>query len=377
MIKKWKSILCVGIVSVSLLLGGCGSARDSAGSPASKADGSSAVNSELMSMTANSSTTASSEQSIKEEESRDIARTEQLSVPEAGEETLRSGAGQGIQAVDAPAGLNKKLIYRANVVLEVEDYGLAQSEIRNLVAISGGYIVEFTENQSQHEQGGTIILKVPSSGFSSFLDQLEKLEHESMQRSMQGQDVSEEYVDLESRLKVKQAMESRYLQFLKEATKSSQMVEFANELERIQTEIEQIRGRMRYIDQNVAFSTVEIRLYQPITKQADLSAKGTEPLGHRAWNALDGSLKAIATVLQWFIVILSGALPILLVLGIIAAPIWIAHRRRLIKAREYRLDRKNTFNSPPEAEQTEEADRPTVQRDERDEKDSKSSLNSN
>ncbi|MFD3258254.1 DUF4349 domain-containing protein [Paenibacillus lentus] len=369
MTKKWKSIFCMGVISVSLVLGGCGSARDSAGSADSKADGGFAASSESVSMNADSSRTASSEQSMPAE-SEEAARSEQLSTPKAREEIQPSGAGQGIQAVDAPAGLNKKLIYRANVVLEVKDYGVAQSEIRNLVAISGGYIVEFTENQSQHEQGGTIILKVPSSGFSSFLDQLEKLEHESLQRSMQGQDVSEEYVDLESRLKVKQAMESRYLQFLKEATKSSQMVEFANELERIQTEIEQIRGRMRYIDQNVAYSTVEIRLYQPETKQANLSPKGTEPLGHRAWNALDGSLKAIATVFQWLIVILSGALPILLLLGIIAAPIWIAHRRRVLKAREYRLHRKNTVDLPGEAEQTEKANGPTGHVDDRDEKDS-------
>ncbi|MNJ54744.1 hypothetical protein D3C77_502000 [compost metagenome] len=242
------------------------------------------------------------------------------------------------------------------------------------MAMSGGYIVEFTENQSKHEQGGTIILKVPSSGFSSFLDRLEKLEHESLQRSMQGQDVSEEYVDLESRLKVKQAMESRYLQFLQEATKSSQMVEFANELERIQTEIEQIRGRMRYIDQNVAFSTVEIRLYQPELNQVKASVKG--PLGDRAWNALDGSLKAISAVFQWLVVILSGALPILLLLGIIAVPIWIAHRRRLLRAKEYRLHRKNTVNPSAEFIAAEKANEPTDQADDGHKEDTDSSPNS-
>ncbi|MUG43479.1 DUF4349 domain-containing protein [Paenibacillus woosongensis] len=368
MIKKWKLVLCIGTMTLSLLLGGCGSASNNKAAD-SKADSGFSGESELMSMSADvSMSTATTEQSMPAAGSNEAPVGKQSSTTQAGDFQVPGGS-PGMQAIDAPAGLNKKLIYRANVVLEVKDYGKAQSDVRNLVAMSGGYIVEFTENQSQHEQGGTIMLKVPSSGFSSFLDRLEKMEHESLQRSMQGQDVSEEYVDLESRLKVKQAMESRYLQFLKEATKSSQMVEFANELERIQTEIEQIRGRMRYIDQNVAYSTVEIRLYQPEVNQASSSAKGKEPLGHRAWSALDSSLKALSAVIEWIIVILSGALPILLLLGIIAAPIWIVHRKRLLKAREYRLQRKNTVNPPAgtkQAGQAEAADNQDIPRHEDD-----------
>lgn len=164
--------------------------------------------------------------------------------------------------------------------MEVEDYAKAQSEIRNLVALTGGYIVEFSENQSQHELGGNFILKVPAAGFSPFLDKLEQLKPKSMQRTIQGQDVSEEYVDLESRLKVKEAMEARYLKFVEEATQTSQLVKFVNELERIQTEIEQIKGRMRYIDSNVAYSTVEIRLYQP-EQAGSAMAEGDEP---RSWS---------------------------------------------------------------------------------------------
>ncbi|GAA0134070.1 hypothetical protein YSY43_09100 [Paenibacillus sp. YSY-4.3] len=354
MIKKWKLVLCIGIMALSLLLGGCGSASNNKAAD-SRADSGFSSESESMSSSANVSMSTATEQSMQAADSKETPVGEQLSVPQTGDIQM-SGGSPGMQGVDASAGLNKKLIYRANVVLEVKDYGKAQSEVRNLVAMAGGYIVEFTENQSQHEQGGTIILKVPSSGFSSFLDRLEKLEHESLQRSMQGQDVSEEYVDLESRLKVKQAMESRYLQFLKEATKSSQMVEFANELERIQTEIEQIRGRMRYIDQNVAYSTVEIRLYQPEVNQIKPSTKGKEPLGNRAWSALDGSLKALSTVVEWIIIILSGSLPILLLIGIIAAPIWIVHRKRLLKAREYRHHRKNTVHTPAETKQPGQAE---------------------
>ncbi len=92
--------------------------------------------------------------------------------------------------------------------MEVEDYGAAQSEVRNLVTLAGGYIIGFTENMTDYEKGGTFVLKVPAAGFSPFLDKLELIKNEGAQRSIEGQDVSEEYADLESRLKAKQLMET-------------------------------------------------------------------------------------------------------------------------------------------------------------------------
>ncbi|WP_246061733.1 DUF4349 domain-containing protein [Paenibacillus oralis] len=231
--------------------------------------------------------------------------------------------------MSADTGFNKKLIYRANVVMEVGDYAKAQSEIRNLVALTGGYIVEFSENQSQHELGGNFILKVPAAGFSSLLDKLEQLKPKSMQRTIQGQDVSEEYVDLESRLKVKEAMEARYLKFVEEATQTSQLVKFVNELERIQTEIEQIKGRMRYIDSNVAYSTIEIRVYQPDQAGSTLAAGDEPPLLERAKQALTGSIEVLSLILQWLIVFLAGALPVIAVAAVIVVPLWLLRRRQV------------------------------------------------
>ena len=62
-------------------------------------------------------------------------------------------------------------------------------------------------------------MKVPANGFSSFIDRLENIAHESLQRSIEGQDVTEEYIDLESRLKAKQIMEEQYVAFMKKRPK--------------------------------------------------------------------------------------------------------------------------------------------------------------
>ncbi len=225
----------------------------------------------------------------------------------------------GFTGNDVVAGLNMKLIYHANLNMEVENYAKAQTEVRNMVSLANGYIIEFTETSAEYEQGGTFILKVPASGFSSFLSNLDKVKHVKLERSIKGQDVSEEYVDLGSRLKAKQLMEIQYTEFMKKATKSSDLVSFANELGAIQEQIEQIKGRMRYIDQNVSFSTVELRLYQ--TDKAVVVKEETDqgPLMDRASSALNGSLHAISVTFQWIIVILAGALPLLIVVGIVLA----------------------------------------------------------
>jgi hypothetical protein len=223
----------------------------------------------------------------------------------------------GFTGKDVVAGLNKKLIYKANLTMEVEDYAAAQSEVRNMITLAGGYIIGFTESMSEFEKGGTFVMKVPAAGFSPFLNNLEKIKNEGIQRSIEGQDVSEEYVDLESRLKAKQLMESQYIEFMKKATKSADLVAFANQLGAIQEEIEQIKGRMRYIDQNVSFSTVELRLYQTDKSIADIQKKEQGPLLSRASDALTSSLHALSVMFQWLFVFLAAALPVLIVAAII------------------------------------------------------------
>lgn len=255
----------------------------------------------------------------------------------------------GFTGTDVVAGLNKKLIYKANLSMEVADYGAAQTEVRNMVTLAGGYIIEFTESMSEYEKGGTFVMKVPASGFSPFLNKLEKVKHEELQRSIQGQDVSEEYVDLESRLKAKQLMETQYIDFMKKATKPADLVQFANQLGEIQESIERIKGRMRYIDQNVSFSTVELRLYETEESLAATKSKTQGPLGARASEALQGSLKALSVMFQWLVVILAAALPVLIIAAVVAlVVIWL--RRKIRRRQPARPDPVRLGNRLPDVD---------------------------
>lgn len=264
-------------------------------------------------------------------------------------------SGAGFSSQDVSNALNKKLMYKANIVMEIQDYGKAQSEVRNTVTLSGGYIVNFSETQSSNEKGGTFIVKVPANGFSSFLNRLENIAHENLQRSIEGQDVTEEYVDLESRLKAKQVMEEQYVAFMKKATKTSDLVAFANELERIQSEIEQMKGRMRYIDQNVSYSTVEIRLYEMPEKKDDPKPSAMQaPLGQRVSEAFQGSIDVITIIVQWMIVILSGSLPVLVIAAFVLTILWLVRKSGQRKREEAAQKRKLLNNGTASGERNPE-----------------------
>ncbi|MDR9856937.1 DUF4349 domain-containing protein [Paenibacillus sp. VCA1] len=347
---KKPGLWMAALLLLAVLASGCSSgAQDkSAGNEASvETQASSADRAEAPSE--GKATEAKSEMEVQRENSAEAPASADAKLPDASSQIQASTAS--IQSQDLADGLNKKLMYKANIVMETKDYGAAQTEVRNMVTLSGGYIVNFSETESVSEKGGTFIVKVPANGFSSFLSRLEHIRHENLQRSIEGQDVTEEYVDLESRLKAKQLMEEQYVNFMKKATKTTDLVAFANELERIQSEIEQMKGRMRYIDQNVAYSTVEIRLYETPKKPDDPKPSAVQtPLGHRVSQAFQSSVDVISLIVQWIIVILSGSLPVLIIAAL-AFLVWLLVRKAGRRKREEAAQKRRLLNHGPASDQ--------------------------
>jgi Flp pilus assembly protein TadB len=166
----------------------------------------------------------------------------------------------------------------------------------------------------------------------------------SYQRNVQGQDVTEEYVDLSSRLKAKQVVETRLLAFMDKATKTDDLLAFSNELSKVQGEIELIKGRMRYLDQNVSYSTVELRMYQQTGSKSPFDPNKGTALSDRLQKAWIASLNVLAVVLQGILVFLAAALPILLLAALVLIPAFYYRRKRNQRLAETRnqLKQQNT-----------------------------------
>ena len=244
------------------------------------------------------------------------------------------GAGFGANELNTDSslasedGMNRKVIYRSNVAMEVSDYAKAQTALKNIIHISGSYLLQFADQKTSSEFGGTYTIKVPPSSFDTFLTELEKIKSKDgvFERSIQGTDVSEEYVDLESRLKARQVVEARLLSFMEKAVKSDDLLKISGELGNVQTEIEKIKGRMRYLDKNVAFSTVELRMYQQTMEAPAVVQEEKPAFVERLQNAMSGSTDVIYAFLQGLFIFIAGALPVLLLLAILGIPVYYAYR---------------------------------------------------
>lgn len=352
--NKSTRMLIAIVLGLALLLAGCGSmgrSGSSANDAAGQSAGSAAHNTAFESSVANSD--SNSGFSYGEIPASADARSNTDSGSLGSSDAHGDAANEpGFGADEVNAGIHRKLIYRAYVTMEVADYGAVQSEIRNLIQLSGGYLLEFNETNSEYERGGTFVIKVPSTGFMTFLSRLEEFSGEHRyQSSISGEDVTEEYVDLEARLKAQQVTEQRLIAFMEKASRADELVEFSRELGRVQQEIEQIKGRMRYLEQNVAYSTIEARVYEKSATASRLQ-QDNAPFGERLSSSLMSVLQGISIVLQELVIFVVAALPIVLVLAIFASPFifWYWYHRREQVRQNISRSRPGGANELPSAE---------------------------
>lgn len=329
--KNWsRFVFIIAIAAMLVITAGCGgsdneaSVRDNkeTNSSSDGANRGSGESEQLSKSLADADAAVQNESSDAKSSAVNMAQAaDQASSP-----TSASGGGGDVLAADQSA-LNRKLIYRANVNMEVEDYAKTQTALQNIIHLSGGYVLDFADQKSTYELGGTYTIKVPSTGFTPFLAQLEKINHLNYESSMKGTDVTEEYVDLESRLKARQVVESRLIAFMEKATKADDLVRFSTELGEVQLEIERLKGRMRYLDQNVAFSTIELRIYQQLEPSVKVKEEEKPGFLERITDALKDSTNFVYSFLQGLLVVIAGALPVLALLAVIAVPAYLIYRR--------------------------------------------------
>jgi hypothetical protein len=251
----------------------------------------------------------------------------------------KAASGGANYAEDAgPAVTVEHLIIRsAWLDLVVPDTEKALTEIEDVTSEMGGYIVQSNVYQSGESKSGQVQLRIPAEKLDEALERFRGLATEVRSENISGQDVAEEYVDLESRLRSKEAAEAKLLQFLAEAEDTEAALTVYTELERIQTDIEVIKGRMQYLEQSAAMSSVTIQL------TPDALARPIEVGGWHPEGTLRDAVEALIRVLQFLvdalIVIVVVVLPVVVVVfgplvGLFFLVRAIVRRRRTRKIAE-------------------------------------------
>lgn len=220
---------------------------------------------------------------------------------------------KGISNINIPA--LRKLIKRAELNLEVKDCEETAKKIVDLVNKFSGIIIDSEIQKYPNEaKRGRTIFKVSPKDFYIVLTKLKELGKVDLER-VTGEDVTEEYVDLEARLKNFQLVKERLIKILQErAHQVKDILEVERELARVGEQIEVIEGRMKFLDRQVELSNITVNYYEA-------KAISPEPLNviKRFKETIRTAIEAFINVFNGAIVVIAAILPIIIWLSIIVA----------------------------------------------------------
>lgn len=171
--------------------------------------------------------------------------------------------GQTTAGAPAQQGRQRLVIRDATVGLLVEQVDQVEAQIRGIAAERDGWVLSSQASGEGEERTATIAFKVPVEHFDDALDALSALAQEVESLEVKGQDVTAEYVDIQSRLRNLAAVEQRLLQFLAEAKTTKDALEVNAQLSDIQSQIEEAKGRITFLEQSSAYSTITASLHAP------------------------------------------------------------------------------------------------------------------
>lgn len=234
-----------------------------------------------------------------------------------------------------PATIERLVIRNANLTIVVEDPSASASSIADLAAQMGGYVVSLNVYQSTYGDGisathASITIRVPAERLDEALDKIKEGTVEVRSESISGQDVTQEYTDLQSQLRNLEAAEEELREIMGSLTKAEDVLRVYENLRQVRQEIEIIKGRIQYFEQSARLSAISIELLPDIVSQP-LQIGRWQPEG-TAKEALQSLIKALQFLANATIWVMIYVLPILLLLSIPFWVIrWIIIRRRAKK----------------------------------------------
>ncbi|MDQ3876740.1 MAG: DUF4349 domain-containing protein [Actinomycetota bacterium] len=195
--------------------------------------------------------------------------------------------------------LGPRVIKNASLSLRV-DRGRIQDAVRSVTTAAEGhrgYVVS-TDFGGTDAESGSVTLRVPASEFEAALSDLEEIGHVTRQ-SVSGHDVSQEFIDLKARLVNSSAQEKVLLRLMDQAQTIEDTIRVQQQLEGVQLTIERLKGRIRYLDNETALSTISVSLVEAgaaPTKPASVLSKACARAGDVALGVLSGLVVAAGFV---------------------------------------------------------------------------------
>jgi hypothetical protein len=258
------------------------------------------------------------------------------SAPKAPAATTSNSSG----ASASPNQQSRMIIKNGEMSLLVEDTDRALEKVTDAAVNNGGYIVSSRTDFANGFKSARITMGVPVEQFEVVQRQLRSLATQVLSDVASGQDVSDEFVDLQSRLNNQQATAARIREFLKDAKSVEEALKVNDQLSQVENEIEKIKGRMQFLKDRSAYSTIVVDLVpvRPTPTPTPTATPTPTPTptfwqpdktAEKATNTLGGLLRALGDALIWIVIVLG---PCLVPLALIVLLVVYLRRRAQKKA---------------------------------------------
>lgn len=213
--------------------------------------------------------------------------------------------------------IERKIVKTGYITLEVEDIAETISEVTKVADELGGYVVSSHKSEGEKQVSGSVRIRIPADRFDEAFDRLRQLAINVPHESTTSKDITEEYIDLEARLHNLEATEAQYLALLEKAETVEEMLKVQQALSNVRGQIEQIEGRIRYLERTSDMALIEVTLRETKRLAEPWSVSDTLRSAVRGLTTLG---RGLATAVIWIGVFCWIWIPILV--------FWLRRRRK-------------------------------------------------
>jgi PBP1b-binding outer membrane lipoprotein LpoB len=219
----------------------------------------------------------------------------------------------------------RKIIRNAEMTIEISDPNEGLQKIASIAEKNGGFVVtsESRENQANAQNLTSttvaVVARVPAAQFDQAVEAIRRIGGRMKVEKLSGMDVTEEYIDLEARIRTKRALEMQFLEIMRQARKISDALEVQNQLADVRTEIESLEGRRRFLENKSALSTISVTLQTPAPMLAATTSGFMHSVKLAFGDGLDAASEIVLGIIRFVMVMIPIALFILL-------PCWLLYK---------------------------------------------------
>jgi hypothetical protein len=200
---------------------------------------------------------------------------------------------------ESNATVEKKIIKTAYLSIEVLNYQNGRKLIDSTLKLFSAYVVSENLQNTESQISNSINIKVPANQFEKLLTGLSKIAKKVDFQNVETQDVTEEYIDVQTRLTNTRKVEQTYLKLLKKTNSIEDILKIEQKLGEIRTDIESTEGRLKYLNHQVSYSSINLSVYQ--TVEFRYVPEKMPGFFQRLARALDMGWKGIVTFLLFLI----------------------------------------------------------------------------